>query len=170
MTLVAMVVFGVSLAVILALFILKRIELRRGARFVEGFRMRADERALDVKHVLLVCEWYIERTPFFVTTLARYGVHFGALSFARLARSSAEQAHRLADLVSHKHRFERKETKSSFLREVSVHPIRNSREIVPEVVPEVIPEVPQEALREEAPPVETGKKRKRGNNGKVATM
>lgn len=120
-----MIVFFSSLVAIAFLFIVKRIELGRSHRFAEGVRTRADYGALYVKHWLEMGEWYLEKTPWFIAALARYGVHIGALSFARLARTSAEQAHRLADLVSHKHRFERRETKSSYLREMSEVPIRN---------------------------------------------
>lgn len=119
MTLAAMVVFFVSLSGILFLFILKSVEVRRNARFAEGMRTRADHGAMRVKAVLETTEGYIENIPFFLGAFTRYGVHISALSFARLARVSEEQAHRLADLVSHKHRFERKETKSRYLKEVS---------------------------------------------------
>lgn len=114
-----MIVFGVSLVLIVFLFVLKRAEVRRGARFAEGVRAGADSGALRVKEWLAMSERYLEQTPWFLSVLARYGVHVGALSFARLARSLEEQAHNLADFVSHKHRFERKETKSEFLKKVT---------------------------------------------------
>jgi hypothetical protein len=72
-----------------------------------------------VKAVLATGESYLEELPFFLGALTRYMVHIGALSFARLARASAKRAHQLADLVSHKRGFERRATKSQFLREVS---------------------------------------------------
>jgi hypothetical protein len=43
------------------------------------------------------------------------------LGFAAFARSSERQAHRLADLVSHKHGFVPRETRSEFLRKMSEH-------------------------------------------------
>lgn len=116
-----MVVFGVSLVGIILLFVLKRVEIRRGSRFGEPLRMHADAGALAIKSWIEVGERYLERTPWFVAALSRYGVRIGALAFARLARRLAEDAHRLADFVSHKHRFERRETKSQFLKEVSEH-------------------------------------------------
>lgn len=119
MTLAAMIVFFVSLILIIALFTLKKIELRHDARFAENARARADIGALYVKSLLETSEGYIERIPFFIGALVRYGVHVGALSFARLARGLEREAHRVADLVSHKHRFERRETKSKYLKEVS---------------------------------------------------
>ena len=112
-------VFFVSLCAIIVLFTLKRVELNRERRFAEGMRSRADASALRVKAWIEISEKYLERTPWFIAALARYCIHIGALSFARLARTSAEQAHALADLVSHKRNFERRETKSQFLKDVS---------------------------------------------------
>jgi hypothetical protein len=124
MTFAAMIIFGVSLTLIIALFVLKRIEIRRDVRFGEHLRASADSGALRVKALLETTEDHIENIPFFIGAMTRYGVHVGALSFARLARVLEEQAHRLADLVSHKHRFERRETKSKFLKEVSDYKAR----------------------------------------------
>jgi len=135
MTFAATVVFGVSLGLLIVLFILKRIEVARGARFAEGLRLRADHGALRVKYVLAVSEWYLENTPWFVSALTRYGVHVGALSFAKLARSLESQAHNLADLVSHKHRFERRETKSDFLKQVSERPAAKSESALQQSAP-----------------------------------
>lgn len=119
MTIAAIVVFSVSVVLILALFALKRAEAGRARRFLEGARASADGGALRVKAVLAVGESYLEELPFFLGALSRYVVHVGALSFARLARASAKRAHQLADLVSHKRGFERRATKSQFLRDVS---------------------------------------------------
>lgn len=116
---VQFIVFAASLAGIIILFFVKKLEENRERRFAEGLRMRADHGALHVKAWLEMGEWYLEKTPWFIAALASYGIHIGALSFARLARTSAEHAHALADLVSHKHRFERRETKSQFLKDVS---------------------------------------------------
>lgn len=114
-----MIVFFVSLGGIVLLFLLKRAEAGRGRRYAEDMRLRADGGALVVKDWLEAGEWYLARAPWFVGALARYMVHIGALSFARVARASEKYAHRLADLVSHKHRFQRRETKSQFLKDVS---------------------------------------------------
>ena len=113
------IVFACSLVCILLLFAVKKLETGRGKRFAEGLRIRADYGALYIKHWLELSEEYLEHTPFYVVALARYGVHVSALSFARVAKKSAEYAHSLADLVSHKRNFERRETKSQFLKEVS---------------------------------------------------
>jgi hypothetical protein len=115
----AMTVFFAALALILILFTVKKIEVRRQQRFGENLRQLADAGALRVKASLMTTERYIESLPFFISAIARYGVHIGALSFARLARTLESEAHRLADMVSHKRGFERKETKSKYLKEVS---------------------------------------------------
>ena len=120
-----MIVFFVSLVGITLLFTLKKIEAGREQHFAEGMRTSADHGALRVKAWLEMSESYLERTPFFIAALARYGIHVGALAFARLARTSAEQAHRLADVASHKRNFERRETRSEFMKQVGEHPIRN---------------------------------------------
>ena len=112
------IVFCASIALIALLLLLKRIEFSRGRRFGEGIRIYADYGALRVKNVLSHSEEMLENVPWFIMALVRYGIHVGALSFARLARMSAIQAHRLTDLVSHKRSFERRETKSPYLKEV----------------------------------------------------
>jgi hypothetical protein len=177
MTFAAMLVFGISLALIVLLFVLKRIEIGRGARFGERFRASADVGALRVKGWLEMSEWYLEQTPWFIGAITRYGVHVGALSFARIARTSAEYAHGLADLVSHKHRFERRETKSEYLKLVSDLPRRTPEPVAVAERPAPAPEpvaITSEPEQEQAPvvkPVESkpmhrnGKKR-RSKNGK----
>jgi hypothetical protein len=44
-----------------------------------------------------------------------------AVGFARFARLASESAHRLADFVSHKRNFTRRETRSEFLKQVIEH-------------------------------------------------
>ena len=113
------IVFVSSLTLIIILFLVKKLEVNRPRRFAEGLRMSADIGAVRIKSWLETSETYLEQAPFFLALLARYGIHIGALGFARLARTSAEQAHALADMVSHKRTFERRETKSQFLKDVS---------------------------------------------------
>ena len=118
MTFAASILFGVSLFGIIVLFLVKRYEMVRGSLVGGRFRARVDDFALDVKWVIMVIEWYLARTPDMLMALSRLGIRSGALGFARLARVSEEQAHRLADFVSHKRNFERRETKSTFLKQV----------------------------------------------------
>lgn len=117
-----MVVFGVSLAFLVVLFALKAIEARREVRFAEPLRESADRGALRIKSALEKAAWYVEQTPWFAGALGRWSVHVGALGFARFARSSAEYAHNLADLVSYKRTFEKRDTRSEYLKQVSEAP------------------------------------------------
>lgn len=117
----ALVIFGFSLTAIVILFAMKAREAAHPSVSRAHWREKADEYALGIKWVLLVVEWYVSRLPLFTTRIMRRLVHSAALSFAHLARISAEQAHRFADFVSHKRSFERRETKSDFLKQVTEH-------------------------------------------------
>ena len=121
MPVTALVVFGFSLFGITLLFAVKAREATHPSVSRARWREKADEFALEIKWVVLVIEWYVSRFPLIVALISRRLVHSGALSFAHLARVSAEYAHRLADFVSHKRSFERRETKSDFLKQVTDH-------------------------------------------------
>lgn len=126
MILFASSVFGISLLGIMVLFCAKAYEVAHPTPVWGKWRERADEFALRVKWVLRVLEWYFVHLPQFLMLLTRWGIRTGALWFARLARLSAEHAHRLADFVSHKRSFERRETKSEFLKQMTDHKNGNS--------------------------------------------
>jgi len=117
----AAVTFGVSLFGILLLFVMKKIEVSRGSLIGGSARDSADLFALRVKWVFLVIEWYLSRLPDFLFLLSRHAVRAGALYLARAARYAEAQAYHLADFVSHKRNFERRETKSNYLKKVSEH-------------------------------------------------
>jgi len=119
MTLFAVILFAFSLLSIIGLFVLKEWELRSEQTVVVSLRHKADERALKFKELLAHSRTYLERIPPFVVHITSILVHKGALAFARGARLAEKQAYRLADVVSHKHRFERRETQSEFLKKVS---------------------------------------------------
>ena len=110
-----------SLAGLIALFCLKYVELRIGVVYAPKFRMRADRLARMTRVFLYFALEHIERLPHDALTLLRVVAHYGAVLFARGARAAEYGAYRLADRVSHKHHFERGETKSTFLRSVSEH-------------------------------------------------
>lgn len=125
MILAAGITFGFSLFGIFAIFIMKKIEVSRGTLFGGSARDSADLFALRVKWVFLVIEWYLSRLPDFLFLLSRHAVRAGALYLARAARYAEAQAYHLADFVSHKRNFERRETKSNYLKKVSEHSMRN---------------------------------------------
>lgn len=111
--------FTFSYLSIAGLFFLKYREQKVGRVYVPSLRDYADTLAMDFKRWLERRRRDVELLPPFTALLARKMVHEMALSFAALARYSESQAHRLADFVSHKHRFERRAPRSEFLMRVS---------------------------------------------------
>lgn len=132
MPLVSASVFLGSLFLIVLLFMLKAAEAGTTVRTAARARDFLDDGALYLKDVIGWTSARIARIPPVVALLTRYGIHQAALSAARFSRMVERAAHDLADMVSHKHRFERRETKSQYLKEVGEHPLRN-REDEPRV-------------------------------------
>lgn len=132
MPLVAGSVFFGSLFLITLLFMIKGAEAGTSAKLAPKTREFFDDAALYIKAVLVWMSVRASRIPPTVALLARFAIHQGALGAARLSRTIERAAHNVADLVSHKHRFERRETKSQYLKEVGEHPMR-SREDEPQV-------------------------------------
>lgn len=114
-------IFYLSLAGIVALFFLKYWEIKNQLEFVPLLRKEADERAHQIKALLAQAQVEASKLPPKLLYLTRTAVHIAALEIAHFARVLEEQAHRLADLASHKHHFEKGETKSEFLKKVSEH-------------------------------------------------
>ena len=122
----AMTLFFISLVGILVLFYVKHLEVARARAISPNLREKADEYALDLKAVLSRSRFEVAKI---LPLMVRILLHFareGALGLAALARLGERKAYDLADLVSHKHRFERRETKSEFLKQVAEHPLRNT--------------------------------------------
>lgn len=117
----AAAVFAGSLVGIIALFTLKYWELRRGTLLMPGIRAKLDGRALQIKELVSAARTDVSRLAPELVRFARRSIHEGALAFAALARTLERQAHRLADTVSHKRGFERRETRSEFLKKVAEH-------------------------------------------------
>lgn len=110
---------------LVGLFALKRWEHLHGSILFPEIRQRADEQALRFKAMLASGLRNFGRLPHILVYLLRIGVHVAAVAFGHLAHWIGERSHDLADLVSHKHRFERRETRSEFLKQVIEHPISN---------------------------------------------
>lgn len=117
----AVTVFFASLAGITGLFSLKLWEERRETVAVSGIRGALDTLAIRCKQLLLAGEELFSRLPSVTTFVAMNLLALSAVWFAQMARKAAEASHRLADFVSHKHNFERRETRSDFLKQVSDH-------------------------------------------------
>jgi hypothetical protein len=110
-----------SCAAIAALFGLKHWEQKRGRTLLESKRERFDAHALRLKAKLETTSLDILRLLPHAVRIFRVLLHEAALGLAVIARYAERQAHKLADLVSYKHRFEKRETKSEFLRKMSEH-------------------------------------------------
>ena len=123
----AIVIFFISLTGIVVLFALKYWETRRGSVFLPSVRQSADQRAVELKGIIAQSGVYLGKLPPFSLHLARILIHTGALGAAGFARFLENRSHKLADFVSHKHRFEAHETRSEFLKKVSEHPMRDIR-------------------------------------------
>lgn len=113
------VIFFLALLGIVALFAVKYWETRTDKQLAPITREKADERALEFKDFLARSRVELAKLPPTLVYISRFAVHEAALGAAALARMLEHQSHRLADLVSHKHRFERRETNSEFLKQVS---------------------------------------------------
>lgn len=115
---VAPVFFG-ALAGLVLLFILRIVEERRGARFAAQLRRRLDWYARVLKALIWYAAGILERLPV-VTGYAVRAIAAGVVRrFAHATESVSQAAHAAADMVSYKHRYERMETRSTFLKQVS---------------------------------------------------
>ncbi len=121
MTLLAAAIFSLSLVGIIALFVLKQQELKRGAVFFPDARLQADKRAMRLKELALAARSDLSKVPPLMVRTGRTLVHDAALTSAGIARAAERGAYRIADLVSHKRHFERRETRSEFLKKVAEH-------------------------------------------------
>jgi hypothetical protein len=102
--------FFASLAGLVMLFSLKYVEVASGRIFMPNVRQALDAHASRVRRgcmkLILFGYWIL---------------HILAVLVALSARSVERQAHRSADFISHRRKYERRETQSSFLKEVSSH-------------------------------------------------
>ena len=118
---VAGIFFFGSLLGIVAIFGLKYWEKRVGRVYAPAFRDKADVYATQLKELLAAAQMDLAKVPPALIRLSRFFIRETALGFAFVARIAEKQSYRLADLVSHKHRFEKRETRSEFLKKVSNH-------------------------------------------------
>jgi hypothetical protein len=125
---VAMALFFISTVGIFFLFYIKHLEVARERALSPNLRGKADEYALDLKAVLSRSRFEIAKIPPLMVRILRHFAREGALGLASLARLGERKAYELADMVSHKHRFERRETKSEFLKQVAEHKSENGFE------------------------------------------
>lgn len=115
---VAAAFFVLSLLGLAVLFTLKSIETKRERVFAANFRERADEAALSLKAQMFALRRELAKAPPALAYLTRFLLHELALAAARLARSAETQLHNVADLISHKRSFEKREPRSEFLKQM----------------------------------------------------
>ena len=115
------ILFALSLVGIIALFALKHWEMTRERILFPRLRARGDVRAEQIKELAFAARMDLAKLPPEALRITRILIHEGALGFAALARFLERQAHRLADFVSHKRGFEKRETRSEFLKKVAEH-------------------------------------------------
>jgi len=118
-------VFFLACVGIVALFTLKWWEREHARVLFPQVRRSLDLQALRVKLLVIAGSRDIEKLWPYMLFLVRATVHAGAVAFGHLAHWIGERSHALADLVSHKHRFERGAPRSEFLKQVIEHPMRN---------------------------------------------
>ena len=114
----APVFFGALLSLVL-LFVLRIVEERRGARFAPRLRRSLDRFARTVKAIVLVIADMLGELPRISSYLLRALAVMLVRRFAHMTESISRAAHSVADMVSYKHRHERREPRSAFLKEVS---------------------------------------------------
>jgi hypothetical protein len=115
------IVFFVALIGIVALFSFKQWELSRERVVAPDIRMRADAQARHLKELMEAGRKDLEHLPPLLLYAAQRIIHGIAVDAGHVAHWLGVQAHKLADSVSHKRNFERRETKSEFLKKVAEH-------------------------------------------------
>ncbi len=129
-------VFLLSLGGIVSLFSLKHWEGNRARMLFPSLRMWADAQALALKEWAVRARTEANTLPPMLVQASHFLVHETALALAALARYSERQLHRLADFVSHKRGFQRRESHNEFLKRITNHPMRDSRQRAQEDVGE----------------------------------
>ena len=117
--LIAVLIFLGSILGIVLLFSVKYWEEKTQRVFAVPLRSRADVQALRFKDLLARSRSELSKFPPNFLYISRIVLREVALGAASLARASERQAHRIADMVSHKHRFEKREPRSEFLKKMS---------------------------------------------------
>ena len=114
--------FVASLTGLALLFTLKAVETKRGGVFLPRLRHAADEFALSLKSMLRQARIVLLRIPPMLVLATRFALRELALGAARLASLAEEQSHKIADLVSHKRSFEKRDRsqtpRSEYLKQV----------------------------------------------------
>ncbi|MBI2613035.1 hypothetical protein HYW59_04510 [Candidatus Kaiserbacteria bacterium] len=126
---IAYTVFFISLAGLVGFFGLKEWESRSSRVSFPALRQKLDEWAFFLQGVMVALKADAEKIPPEMLHLLRILIHEIALSLASLLRFLSLQAHKLAELVSHKRNFVRRAPRSEFLKKVIDHKNDNKGEV-----------------------------------------
>ncbi len=124
---IAYTVFFISLAGLVGLFGLKEWESRSSRVSFPALRGKLDQWAFFLRDIMAALKADAEKILPEMLHLSRILVHEIALSLASLLRYLSLQAHKLAELVSHKRNFVRRAPRSEFLKKVIEHKNDNSK-------------------------------------------
>jgi|SRR5580698_7743683 hypothetical protein len=113
--------FFITLIAILSLFGLKEWELRSGRVLAPRARVWADGEAIHLKELMQAGRKDMEKIPPLLLYLIEQSLRGFADGATHFAHWLGIQAHNLADSVSHKRNFQRRQTRSEFLRKVAEH-------------------------------------------------
>jgi hypothetical protein len=116
---VAAAVFLLSLVGIIALFVVKHRERSREALYAPRLRARLDDSARFLKARLVALEAEAEKIPPRAVAAGHFLLHDAAILVGHAGRALERKAFGLADMISHRHRFEKKEPRSDFLKRVN---------------------------------------------------
>ena len=116
-----LVIYVLILAALGALFYFKYREVTRGEVFLGNLRDRADEKALIFKKELFALNTSSMYVPKRLVSISKKVGNVLAVKIAVVARLVERGAYKVADRLSHRHRFEKKATSSKFLKEVTEH-------------------------------------------------
>ena len=118
MEFLGILILAISMFGIIGLFALKSYEEREGRVLFPALRAEADVRALELKARLHEAQAKVGNVGPIMVRFTQILIHDAALIFAAFGNFLERKAHEVADRVSYKHRFERRESTSSFLRQV----------------------------------------------------
>jgi hypothetical protein len=120
--LLSAIFFVLSVTLMVVFLEVKRYEQKRAVMlFAPTQRARLDAFAALSKEKLSHSGTELAKLPPVILFYAQIAIHEIALAIAASARFLESQAYALADLVSHKHRFEIRETRSEFLIRMTEH-------------------------------------------------
>ncbi|MBI4093981.1 hypothetical protein HY417_03385 [Candidatus Kaiserbacteria bacterium] len=118
---IAYAAFFLSFIGLVGFFGLKEWERKHACTFFPTLREKLDEVAERLHDLMIALKADAERVPPEIIHVSRILIHESALWIASMLRFLSLQAHRLADLVSHKRNFVRRAPRSEFLKKVSEH-------------------------------------------------